>query len=137
MILCTIPDHRRTSKSRRKADRKKLSLREGSTYEGEALVEALKDIVSTVDSMQDDVGHLLPSLVQFGFTKEAATVQKVFAELLELVRANMGVVWPSGEDAPVGLADVQVCGGCGQRYCDVMMHCMIIAEEFGTWCHCE
>ncbi len=73
-------------------------------------MEALKDIVCTVDGLQDDVGHLLPSLVQLGFTKEAAAVQDSFAELLGCVRCTMSSIWPSGEGegVPVGLADVQV-----------------------------
>lgn len=96
---------RRTHKSRRKADRKKRSLREGSATEEEALVEALTEIVSTVDSLQDDVGSLLPSLVQFGFTKEAGAVQRSFAELLRSLRINMDTIWPSGDDAGV---DIQV-----------------------------
>lgn len=100
---------RRTSKSRRKVDRKRRSLREGSSHEEEALVEALSDIVSTVDSLQDDVDHLLPLLVQFGLTKDASAVQRSFEQLLEAVRANMGTIWPSsaaGEEA--GAADIQV-----------------------------
>jgi hypothetical protein len=99
---------RRTHKSRRKADRKKHSLREGSANEEEALVEVLADTVSTVDGLQDDVGQLLPSLVQFGYTQEAATVQRSFAELLESLRGNMDTIWPSKEDSGVQPADVQV-----------------------------
>lgn len=98
----------RTHKSRRKADRKKRSLREGSANEEEALVEALTDIVSTVDSLQDDVGTLLPSLVQFGFTKEAGAVQRSFAELMRSLRMNMATIWPSGDNAAIGAADIQV-----------------------------
>ena len=73
-------------------------------------MEALADIVTTVDSLQDDVESLLSLLVQFGFTKEAAAVQGSFAELLTSLRAEMDTIWPSKENVGVGPADIQVGG---------------------------
>lgn len=101
---------RRSSKSRRKGERKRLKLREGSVHEEEALLEALREIVSTVDSLQDDVSHLLPPLVQFGFTTEARAVQESFGGLLGSVQSNMSAIWGDGGgavSAPIGLADIQ------------------------------
>jgi len=43
---------RRSSKNRRKAERKKLSLKEGSPMEDRALMYALSDIIITVDKMR-------------------------------------------------------------------------------------
>ena len=43
---------RRSSKNRRKAERKRHSLREGSAYEDVALLEALGETVGTIDKMQ-------------------------------------------------------------------------------------
>lgn len=48
VVLCCS----RSSKNRRKAERKKHSLREGSAYEDIALLEALGETVGTVDKMQ-------------------------------------------------------------------------------------
>ena len=48
VVLC----YSRSSKNRRKAERKKHSLREGSAYEDVALLEALRETVGTVDKMQ-------------------------------------------------------------------------------------
>ncbi len=89
-----------------------MSLREGSAHEEEALVAALKEIVTSVDGLQDDVKCLLPTLVMFGFNQEAVTVQSKFAELLESVRQQLEVVWPSnvGDSAGLKLADAQVYG---------------------------
>ena len=84
-----------------------MSLREGSAHEEEALVASLKEIVITVDGLQDDVKRLLPALVQFGFTQEADTVQGKFAELLECVRENIESVWPA-DSAALNSADIQV-----------------------------
>lgn len=44
--------HRRSSKNRRKAERKKLSLKEGSPLEDRALMFALGDAIATVDKMR-------------------------------------------------------------------------------------
>lgn len=88
-----------------------MSLREGSAHEEEALVAALKEIVTSVDNLQDDVKRLLPVLVQFGFNKEAAAVQSKFAEVLDSVRQNLEVIWPSdvGESSMLNPADALVC----------------------------
>lgn len=48
---------RRTSKNRRKAERKKHSLKEGSPLEDVALVEALGEILRTVDKMKSECMH--------------------------------------------------------------------------------
>lgn len=43
---------RRTARSRRKAERKQFSLREGGRYEDVALMHALKEAINTVDKFQ-------------------------------------------------------------------------------------
>ena len=85
---------RRSTKNRRKAERKKHSLREGSANEDVALMEALGEIVTTVDRLQDEVASLLGMLAQFGYTSEGKDVQRTFEKLLSLVRSKMDEVWP-------------------------------------------
>ena len=41
-----------SKKNRRKAEKKKYNLKEGSVYEDIALISALADIVTTIDNMQ-------------------------------------------------------------------------------------
>ena len=50
--LCLCLCCRRSSKNRRKTERKKRSLKEGSLYEDVALVEAVSELVCTADRMQ-------------------------------------------------------------------------------------
>ena len=85
---------RRSTKNRRKAERKKHSLREGSANEDVALMEAIGEIVSTVDRLQDEVTSLLGMLVQFGFTSEGKDIQRTFEKLLSLVKSKMDEIWP-------------------------------------------
>lgn len=42
----------KSAKNRRKAERKKHSLKEGSQYEDIALVEAIKDIITQANNLQ-------------------------------------------------------------------------------------
>ena len=42
----------KSAKNRRKAERKKYSLREGSEYEDIALLDAIKDIVTNANKLQ-------------------------------------------------------------------------------------
>ena len=111
--LCCVCS--RSSKNRRKAERKKHSLREGSAYEDVALLEALGETVGTVDKIQgwssslymmctvgvyctwcgspEEIRSLLGMLVQYGFTSEASEVQTSFSQLLATVRSKLPSIW--------------------------------------------
>ena len=103
-----------------------MSLRKGSAHEEEALVAALKEIVTSVDNLQDDVKRLLPVLVQFAFNKEASAVQSKFLELLESVSRDVEVIWPSevGDRSMLNPADalVRVCVCLLQKVMFPSMH---------------
>ncbi|XP_019627149.1 PREDICTED: elongator complex protein 1-like [Branchiostoma belcheri] len=90
----------RTAKSRRKAERKKLSLREGSPYEDHALLVALKDIVDAVDKSKDDVHNLLKMLVLFGFDCEAGVLQACLEGTLSLMDSCTAEIWQTGGGSP-------------------------------------
>ncbi|XP_034546427.1 elongator complex protein 1-like [Notolabrus celidotus] len=84
----------RSSKNRRKAERKKLSLKEGSPMEDRALMCALGDIMSTVDKMREEMHGLLKALVLFQFHKQAEKLQLAFTEALQMIEAAIPEVWP-------------------------------------------
>nr|DBA28623.1 TPA: hypothetical protein GDO54_008951 [Pyxicephalus adspersus] len=83
----------RTSKNRRKAERKKHSLKEGSPLEDVALVEALGEIVRTVDKMRTEVNSLLKVLVLFGYDTEARQLQKAYHEFLQFIEVSISEIW--------------------------------------------
>ena len=58
-------------------------------------MEALAEIVSAVDRLQDEIPSLLGMLVQYGFMSEGRSVQKTFAQLLSIVKSKMEEIWPS------------------------------------------
>uniref|UniRef100_A0A3P9L654 Elongator complex protein 1 n=1 Tax=Oryzias latipes TaxID=8090 RepID=A0A3P9L654_ORYLA len=86
----------RSSKNRRKAERKKLSLKEGSPTEDRALMYALSEIITTVDKMREEVHCLLKALVLFHFDKQAQKLQLAFGEALQTMEAAVPEVWPEG-----------------------------------------
>uniref|UniRef100_A0AAQ5XW04 Elongator complex protein 1 n=1 Tax=Amphiprion ocellaris TaxID=80972 RepID=A0AAQ5XW04_AMPOC len=82
----------RSSKNRRKAERKKLSLKEGSPMEDRALMYALGEMITSVDKMR--VHNLLKALVLFQFDKQAAKLQLSYEEALQMMEAAVPEVWP-------------------------------------------
>ncbi|POI33793.1 hypothetical protein CIB84_002455 [Bambusicola thoracicus] len=83
----------RSSKNRRKAERKRYSLKEGSPFEDMALLEALGESVRAVDSVKGDVHVLLKQLVLFGFDEQAEGLQQVLEEVLQLMEASIPEIW--------------------------------------------
>ncbi|KAM3612355.1 uncharacterized protein V6R79_007268 [Siganus canaliculatus] len=86
----------RSSKNRRKAERKKLSLKEGSPMEDKALMYALAEIITTVDKMREEVHGLLKALLLFQFGKQAEKMQQLYEEALQTMEAALPEVWPEG-----------------------------------------
>ncbi|MGH0185071.1 UNVERIFIED_CONTAM: hypothetical protein FKN15_017433, partial [Acipenser sinensis] len=75
----------RSSKNRRKAERKKHSLKEGSPLEDVALLQALGEIVRSVNKLTGEVHILLKALVLFGCDSQALILQQTLEETLQLM----------------------------------------------------
>ncbi|XP_048360369.1 elongator complex protein 1 [Sphaerodactylus townsendi] len=88
-FLCS----RRSSKNRRKAERKKHSLKEGSPLEDIALLEALGEIVRNVDNLKGEVHSLLKHLVLFGYDGHAQELQQALQETLQLMELSLPDIW--------------------------------------------
>ncbi|KAJ8385271.1 hypothetical protein AAFF_G00191480 [Aldrovandia affinis] len=83
----------RSSKNRRKAERKKHSLKEGSPMEDVALLHALTEVIHTVDRLQEEVHGLLKALVLFGFDSQARKLQQGYGEALQLMETAIPEIW--------------------------------------------
>ena len=57
-------------------------------------MEALGEIVRTVDRLQDEVTSLLSMLAEYGFLNEGREIQRTFEKLLLLVKSKVEVIWP-------------------------------------------
>ncbi|XP_072037766.1 putative elongator complex protein 1 [Amphiura filiformis] len=92
----------RSSKNRRKAERKKHSLREGSALEDVALLEALGTIIRNVDNLKGDVGKLLSALVLHGYRPQALQLQRLLGDTLKMMEKSIPEIWqPEMENFPM------------------------------------
>ncbi|XP_054667124.1 elongator complex protein 1 isoform X2 [Grus americana] len=83
----------RSSKNRRKAERKRYSLKEGSPFEDMALLEALGETVRAVETVKGDIHILLKQLVLFGYDEQAGALQQVLEEVLQLMESSIPEIW--------------------------------------------
>lgn len=83
----------RSSKNRRKAERKKHSLKEGSPLEDLALLEALNEVVQSLDKLKDEVYRILKVLFLFEFDEQGRELQKTFQDTLQLVERSLPEIW--------------------------------------------
>ncbi|NXY46754.1 ELP1 protein, partial [Ceuthmochares aereus] len=86
----------RSSKNRRKAERKRYSLKEGSPFEDTALLEALGENVHAVETVKGDIHILLKQLVLFGYDEQAGALQQVLEEVLQLMETSIPEIWTPG-----------------------------------------
>ncbi|NXU95346.1 ELP1 protein, partial [Xiphorhynchus elegans] len=83
----------RSSKNRRKAERKRYSLKEGSPFEDIALLEVLGENVRAVETVKGDLHILLKQLVLFGYDEQARALQQVLEEVLQLMETSIPEIW--------------------------------------------
>ncbi|XP_069486709.1 elongator complex protein 1 isoform X2 [Ambystoma mexicanum] len=83
----------RSSKNRRKAERKRHSLKEGSPLEDVALLEALSEHINTVEKLRNEVHCLLKVLVLFGYDEQARELQQIMDETLQLMEKSIPEIW--------------------------------------------
>ncbi|XP_028910875.1 elongator complex protein 1 isoform X1 [Ornithorhynchus anatinus] len=83
----------RSAKNRRKAERKKHSLKEGSPLEDLALLEALSEVVRSIEKLKDEVYHLLKVLILFEYDTQARELQQTFEDTLQLMERSLPEIW--------------------------------------------
>ncbi|XP_077988781.1 elongator complex protein 1-like isoform X3 [Glandiceps talaboti] len=88
----------RSSKNRRKAERKKYSLKEGSEFEDLGLLEALSSVIQKVDKMKDDIASLLKVLVQYHYDKEAVSLQSTLDSVVQVIDKSVHHIWKTEID---------------------------------------
>ncbi|KAF8058697.1 pol II transcription elongation factor [Lyophyllum atratum] len=100
----TSRSSKRTSRSKRKMERKVGSGRKGTVDEEEYLLKSLTKLATRFATIQDEVRGLLPHLLQFTLEhrQEGAAMQQRLAEFSEELKLSLEEIWfiPS-EDVPV------------------------------------
>lgn len=83
----------RSSKNRRKHERKLLSLKEGNPFEDIALIDALHTLALKSYDQQQPVRALGKALIDQRLDALGVDMQRVFAVLLRLVRESLDEIW--------------------------------------------
>ena len=84
----------KTSKQKRKQDRKKSLAKQGSIYEEDGLVNTLRKHVDRIKRMKKDVRGVLEVLIRVGEWELAKTVQNAFAKGLNVVKNGLDQAFP-------------------------------------------
>uniref|UniRef100_A0AAG5CXA7 Elongator complex protein 1 n=1 Tax=Anopheles atroparvus TaxID=41427 RepID=A0AAG5CXA7_ANOAO len=85
----------RSSKNRRKHERKLLNLKEGNPFEDIALIDALHALVLRVCSVdvQNNVRSICQVALELSFDAEAQAVQRDYGALFQLIRYSLDAIW--------------------------------------------
>lgn len=83
----------RSSKNRRKHERKLMSLKEGNPFEDIALVDAIYNATHKAYGQQTHIHDILQSLIDLGLDVEGVKLQKSFDELLLTIRDSLDKIW--------------------------------------------
>lgn len=83
----------RSSKNRRKHERKLLSLKEGNPFEDLALIDAIYNLAQKSYAQQQQVHDLLQALIDLQLDNEGIQLQQTFEELLTVIKDSLDSVW--------------------------------------------
>ncbi|KAK6376159.1 putative elongator complex protein 1 [Exophiala oligosperma] len=84
---------RKTSKTKRREERKRARGKKGSVYEEEYLLASVARLVERVNGVHDEVQRLLSGLSRRGMREQAAKVDEVLREMVDLCVKAKGEVW--------------------------------------------
>jgi elongator complex protein 1 len=87
---------RRTSKNRRREERKRARGKKGSVYEEEYLVNSFGRLVDRVNSIHEDVAQLIECLVRRRRLEQARAIEQAMTGLIGLCREVSGEVSEAG-----------------------------------------
>ncbi|KAK5465087.1 putative elongator complex protein 1 [Exophiala xenobiotica] len=90
---------RKTSKTKRREERKRARGKKGSVYEEEYLVASVGRLIERVNGVHDEVGRLISGLLRRGMREQATKVDEVVKEMCEACKKATGEVWqvPQGQ----------------------------------------
>jgi len=84
---------RKTSKNRRREERKRARGKKGSVYEEEYLVNSIGRLIERVNSVGEEMGRLVEGLMRRGMRERAVNIGNAMEEVVGLCRACLDEVW--------------------------------------------
>ncbi|EFN87660.1 Elongator complex protein 1 [Harpegnathos saltator] len=95
----------RSSKNRRKQERKLFSLKKGSMFEDLGLIHALYEIISNTCKRRDEMSEHVKALVHFGLDDYAAELQDKMQQFFKLLETSKAEIWD--RSAPTSLSEME------------------------------
>ncbi|XP_047349459.1 putative elongator complex protein 1 isoform X1 [Vespa velutina] len=96
----------RSSKNRRKQERKLLSMKEGSMFEDLGLMRALHEIITKTYKQKDEVDLLTQMLLYFNDDEVAEKLQDIMKSFLAIIESSKSKIWD--KSAPISLTFYEV-----------------------------
>jgi len=90
---------RKTSKTKRREERKRARGKKGSVYEEEYLVASVQRLIQRVNGVHEEVARLVSGLLRRGLRDQAEKVDEVLWEISRLCEKARVEVWEVKEDA--------------------------------------
>lgn len=84
---------RRTSKNRRKEERKRARGKKGSVYEEEYLVNSVGRLIDRINTVNEQVDRLVVGLMRRGMRERAGAVENAMVEVVELCKGCLDEVF--------------------------------------------
>jgi elongator complex protein 1 len=84
---------RRTSKHRRREERKRASGRKGSVYEEEYLVNSVGRLIERINAVNEDVTKLVEGLFRRGMREQSRVIEDAMREVVGLCNALVAEVF--------------------------------------------
>lgn len=90
---------RRSSKNRRREERKRARGKKGSVYEEEYLVASVRRLIERVNTVGDEVERLAIGLTRRGMRERARAIEVGMVELIGICQACVGEIFGAGSDS--------------------------------------
>ena len=90
---------RKTSKNRRREERKRARGKKGSVYEEEYLINSIGRLIERANSVSEEVTRLVEGLMRRAMRERAAAVEHAMADVIDLCTACIKEVFQSEESA--------------------------------------
>ncbi|KAI9664533.1 MAG: hypothetical protein M1821_005979 [Bathelium mastoideum] len=98
---------RRSSKNRRREERKRAAGKRGTVYEEEYLVGSVRRLMERVEGVQEEVGRLVEGLVRRGMRERARAVEEAMVEVVRRCRESVGEVFETEDRGGAGNVEKQ------------------------------
>ena len=90
----TMSSQATTSRRRRKLEKKRFSLKPGSRFEEEGLLNVLHELYRSTEKLSENISALLSNLTLHGLDGEAKELQKSAKSTIDEFKSGVSVIWP-------------------------------------------